>query len=146
MKKQVLFAVSLILMSIVPAVARDYTPMQYCYFIRQQYPQTEKISILIDEDSLESKKRDIERALASFSLQAVVYPVGSSRDLNQVMKKLPDSSLVWVIGSEDLDHTLFLSPFEFICRKGHSGLINHELVRDYAQNQDRHSEYEHASK
>lgn len=146
MRTIILLTSILVFSLIVKVSAFDYSPLQYCYYIHHSFPQMEMITIIIDEDSLETKKASIERSLCTFSLKAVVYPIGNAHNLSRVLKELTDSSLVWVIGSEKLDHTIFLSPLEFICHQGNTTLINQKVLQNHAQNQLRHPEYEQASK
>ncbi len=70
------------------------------YVIKSLFPETQKVYVLIDQNSLPGEKENIARAAAQNKFKVTIFPVDLAADISKALREIPENSVVVVYNSE----------------------------------------------
>ena len=92
------FLIAIIVLSI-GINAQNITPRQYFFIIKQIFPDTKEISVILDEEDLPSFEDDIAKAAGQAQVKAIIYPVSDFKSIGKSIKKVEKSGTLVVVPS-----------------------------------------------
>lgn len=82
--------------------AKDVTPLQLFFLVKQAFPDKQELSILITKEQYKEQETKIKRATAQMKIKANVHMVSGSKDVGKALKKVVDNAIVVLFDSEAL--------------------------------------------
>lgn len=81
-------------------MAKEASPMQFLYVVKQIFPDNPEIAVFISEDVLAKEENALKRAAAQTQLQPKIYIIGNSADIGKRMRELKPNTILIMFESE----------------------------------------------
>lgn len=79
--------------------AKEVTPLQLLFTVKQAFPESREVSIMVTTDNMATAGESIKRAVASTQLKAKIYVIASSADIGSALGKVPEKSILVIFNS-----------------------------------------------
>ncbi len=85
--------------------AKDVTPLQIFFLVKQAFPQATEVSVLLTQDDYNTHETALKRATAQMKIKAKVHIVSGSQDVGLALQKVPEKSPVVVFDAPTLSNS-----------------------------------------